>query len=36
MITLMGAAAKISQAVVDTAGKYKDARLQIESFGREV
>ena len=36
MITLMGAAAKISQAVVDIAGKYKGARLQIESFGREV
>ena len=36
MITLMGAAAKISQAVVDIAGKYKDVRLQIESFGREV
>ena len=36
MITLMGAAAKISQAVVDIAGKYKDAWLQIESFGREV
>ena len=36
MITLMGAAAKISQAVVDIAGKYKDARLQIESFRCEV
>lgn len=36
IIGLIGTAAKISKAVIDIASKYKDARQQIESFGREV
>ena len=36
IVGLISTAAKLSQAVIDVAGKYKDARKQIESFGIEV
>ncbi len=36
IVGLIGTAAKLSKAVIDVASKYKDARQQIESFGREV
>ncbi|MCJ1456294.1 hypothetical protein MMC28_006654 [Mycoblastus sanguinarius] len=29
-------AAQLSKAIIDIAGKYKAAKLQIESFGREL
>ena len=36
VVGLIGTAATLSKAVVDIASKYKNARKQIESFGREV
>lgn len=36
IVGLIATAAQLSKAVVDIAGKYKDARKQIESFGLEV
>ena len=36
IVTLIGTAATLSKAVVDIASKYKNARKQVESFGREV
>ena len=36
IVGLVGTAATLSKAVVDIASKYKDARKQIEFFGREV
>ncbi len=36
IVNLIGTAATLSKAVVDIANKYKNARKQIESFGREV
>ena len=36
IVGLIATAAQLSKAVIDIAGKYKDARKQIESFGHEV
>ena len=36
IVSLVGTAATLSKAVVDIASKYKNARKQIEFFGREV
>ena len=36
IVSLIGTAATLSKAVVDIASKYKNARKQIESFGREI
>ena len=36
IVALIGTAATLSKAVVDIASKYKNARKQVESFGREV
>lgn len=36
VIGLMTLATPLSQAVIDIAGRYKNARVQIESFGLEV
>ena len=36
IVALIGTAATLSKAVIDIASKYKNARKQIESFGREV
>ena len=36
IVGLIATAARLSKAVIDIAGKYKDARKQIESFGHEV
>ena len=36
IVGLIGTAATLSKAVVDIASKYKNARKQIEAFGREV
>ena len=36
IVTLIATAAQLSKAVIDVAGKYKDARKQIETFGHEV
>lgn len=36
IVGLITTAAQLSKAVIDIAGKYKDAKKQIESFGHEV
>lgn len=36
IVGLVATAAQLSKAVIDIAGKYKDAKKQIESFGHEV
>lgn len=36
IVTLIGVAPQISKAVISGASNYKSARVQIESFGREV
>lgn len=36
IVGLIATAAQISKSIIDIAGKYKDAKKQIESFGQEV